>query len=673
ANMTEPKPPAPLTWGQVCKECGQAHGSQESHLYDYQDEVDDELVCHICLQPLLRPMDTPCGHTYCFQCLSSFLQEQDFCPVDRQRLQLPQCRQSSLLVRNLLDKLTVLCPYHSSCQQSMQRCELQPHLHNRCPGFRKLREEAERRKRPHWNEAKSVKSEGEPAAEAKPISLRNSGLTRPEHSLCFVGSGYADMCTHGSRCAGSRNASCKMQSLFFPKTFQSIFLLVLNRGVQSSLLADALLLMPSQRSAAAVVWPRVNGEGLTEVNDVNVASVPHGEAISVLRRPCASLRITVMQEKGFSTRSARPELPSASPPAPAPGTVIQVALLKRDRSEPLGIKLIRKSEEPGVFILDLLPGGLADKDGKLRNNDKVLAINGHDLRHGTPESAAQIIQQSEARVNFVVMRPAEPPGRGVAEGSPGSEGASRGARRPEPQYYRRRSMFLKDPPGGFSSREKTVSLKKEPRMSLGITISGGRDSRSRVPVYITSVQPVGCLHHDGTIHTGDVLLSINGVDLTQLTYNEAVSALKAQASQSSVVLKVVETLSGDPQEEEGSDEEGQEDMEVLEPRDEAISWVPLWTSWLGLPRASHYRIYKKSLIESYNHFFFFFFLQEEWKKNNNFVSRCCWRGSVWCGDEIVAVNGAATGGMNNSSLIPMLKLQKNQVTLTVVSWPGSLV
>nr|XP_015207045.1 PREDICTED: ligand of Numb protein X 2-like [Lepisosteus oculatus] len=534
--MTEPKPPAPLTWGQVCKECGQAHGSQESHLYDYQDEVDDELVCHICLQPLLRPMDTPCGHTYCFQCLSSFLQEQDFCPVDRQRLQLPQCRQSSLLVRNLLDKLTVLCPYHSSCQQSMQRCELQPHLHNRCPGFRKLREEAERRKRPHWNEAKSVKSEGEPAAEAKYLMF--------------------------------------------------------------------------------------------SVNDVNVASVPHGEAISVLRRPCASLRITVMQEKGFSTRSARPELPSASPPAPAPGTVIQVALLKRDRSEPLGIKLIRKSEEPGVFILDLLPGGLADKDGKLRNNDKVLAINGHDLRHGTPESAAQIIQQSEARVNFVVMRPAEPPGRGVAEGSPGSEGASRGARRPEPQYYRRRSMFLKDPPGGFSSREKTVSLKKEPRMSLGITISGGRDSRSRVPVYITSVQPVGCLHHDGTIHTGDVLLSINGVDLTQLTYNEAVSALKAQASQSSVVLKVVETLSGDPQEEEGSDEEGQEDMEVLEPRDEAISWVPLWTSWLGLPR---------------------------------------------CGDEIVAVNGAATGGMNNSSLIPMLKLQKNQVTLTVVSWPGSLV
>lgn len=52
-----------------------------------------------------------------------------------------------------------------------------------------------------------------------------------------------------------------------------------------------------------------------------------------------------------------------------------------------------------------------------------------------------------------------------------------------------------------------------------------------------------------------------------------------------------------------------------------------------------------------------------------FFSVLCCR----CGDEIVAVNGATTVGMNNSSLIPMLKLQRNKVTLTVVSWPGSLV
>lgn len=140
-----------------------------------------------------------------------------------------------------------------------------------------------------------------------------------------------------------------------------------------------------------------------QVNDVSLASVPHGRAIAVLRQP-SLLRLTVMQEKGFKSREPRADhLPSGGPPpahgphaaAPSnhnPGTVLQVTLMKTQRSEPLGIKLIRKSDESGVFILDLLSGGLAAKDGKLRNNDKVLAINGHDLRHGTPESAAHIIQ-----------------------------------------------------------------------------------------------------------------------------------------------------------------------------------------------------------------------------------------------------------------------------------------
>lgn len=152
-----------------------------------------------------------------------------------------------------------------------------------------------------------------------------------------------------------------------------------------------------------------------QVNDISLASVPHGRAITVLRQP-SLLRLTVMQEKGFKYKDPRSDHHAISAPtitssqtSPShhsnatssnnPGTVLQVTLMKSQRSEPLGIKLIRKSDESGVFILDLLLGGLAAKDGKLRNNDKVLAINGHDLRHGTPESAAQIIQVKNQKLS----------------------------------------------------------------------------------------------------------------------------------------------------------------------------------------------------------------------------------------------------------------------------------
>ncbi|XP_051514133.1 ligand of Numb protein X 2-like [Myxocyprinus asiaticus] len=663
-----------VTWARVCKECGQCHEGQDSHLYEYQDEVDDELVCHICLQPLLQPMDTPCGHTYCYQCLSNFLHDQNFCPVDRQRLQLQLCRSSSLLVRNLLDKLFVLCPFRSECQQNMQRCELQPHLHNRCPAFKRLREEAERKKRPYWNELKGSKSDGDLTDTKSTPSITctaqtsETGLVNPAFE-----EGEDD-----TPLRSSLVAEATVVELFREEPEEKLGLCIV--GGKDTPLGNIVIQEIVRDSLAGRDGKLAPGDHILEVNDVSLASIPHSRAIAVLQESCSRLRLTVMQEKGFKSNPEHLAQPSASPP-PQPsnpnqnhGTVIQVTLVKRDRSEPLGIKLIRKSEEPGVFILDLLPGGLAAKDGKLRNNDKVLAINGQDLRHGTPESAAQIIQGSEMRVNFVVMRL---PDHSEEEG----EGQSRGARKaPEPQYFNRCSTYMKDPPGGFFSQEKTVSLKKEPRHSLGITIAGGRDCHSRLPVYITSVQPVGCLHRDGTIKTGDVLLSINGIDLTQLTYNEAVTVLKAQAAQNTVTLRVIQTFAD--KEEQNGESSSREDMDTPEGlKEDDVNWVPLWTHWLGLPSYMHWCrdiMLMKTNSESWG--FSIIGGYEESRGQQPFFIKTIvpgtpahFDGRLKCGDEIVAVNGVTTVGMNNSSLIPMLKLQKNKVTLTVVSWPGSLV
>lgn len=85
------------------------------------------------------------------------------------------------------------------------------------------------------------------------------------------------------------------------------------------------------------------------------------------------------------------------------------------------------------------------------------------------------------------------------------------------------------------------------------------------------------------ICSGDVLLSINGIDLTQLTYNEAVSVMKAQTAQSQVVLRVIQTLSEDT--EEDNEAANMDEMNSADDlRDDALNWTPLWTRWLGLPR-----------------------------------------------------------------------------------------
>ena len=93
----------------VCPSCGQLHEPQGTHLYDYYQAVDEDLMCQICLQPLVSPLDTRCGHTFCARCLRNYLRIQRQCPIDRKALSLKECQLSSILVRRSVWSLCALC------------------------------------------------------------------------------------------------------------------------------------------------------------------------------------------------------------------------------------------------------------------------------------------------------------------------------------------------------------------------------------------------------------------------------------------------------------------------------------------------------------------------------------------------------------------------------------
>lgn len=77
--------------------------------------------------------------------------------------------------------------------------------------------------------------------------------------------------------------------------------------------------------------------------------------------------------------------------------------------------------------------------------------------------------------------------------------------------------------------------------------------------------------------SGDVLLSINGQDLTYLSHTEAVGTLKASAASASVQLRVLEV---------SMVEERQRDQLLNHAHDSDFdaNWSPSWVMWLGLPR-----------------------------------------------------------------------------------------
>uniref|UniRef100_A0A3B5QCP7 Ligand of numb-protein X 2a n=1 Tax=Xiphophorus maculatus TaxID=8083 RepID=A0A3B5QCP7_XIPMA len=615
----------------ACPECGQIHRSWENHLYNYRLEVDDDLVCHICLQPLVQPLDTPCGHTFCARCLRSFLQERDFCPLDRTRLQLQACRRSSILVHKLLDKLSVTCPLSPVCSLSMPRCDLEAHLKHR-----------ERSPSPH--------SGPTTACSNGPAWTDDAGLDNP----AFEESNEEDRCVKLPSLPEGEITTIEVH-----RANPYVELGISIVGGNETPLINIVIQEVYRDGVIARDGRLLAGDQILQVNNVDISNVPHSFARTTLARPCTTLQLTVLRERRCASRAP-------------PSSSSSITLHKRDSTEQLGIKLVRRTDESGVFVLDLLEGGLAAKDGRLRSNDRVLAVNDQDLCHGTPEQAAQIIQASGERVHLLIGRPNKP------------------TPPPPPKSSSTRDLYCLDhflpthsstpsPVPDLSQcvtcKEKHITVKKEPLESLGMTVAGGRGSKSgELPIFVTSVQPHGCLSRDGRIKRGDILLSINGQDLTYLSHSEAVGTLKASAASPSVQLRVLEVSMVE-----------EHDHDELLPHghdsDFDANWSPSWVMWLGLPsylHSSHEIVLRRSHPGSWG--FSIVGGYEESHGNQAFFIKTIvlgtpayYDGRLKCGDMIVAVNGLSTAGMSHSALVPMLKEQRSRVALTVVSWPGSLV
>uniref|UniRef100_A0A8D3ATD1 Ligand of numb-protein X 1 n=1 Tax=Scophthalmus maximus TaxID=52904 RepID=A0A8D3ATD1_SCOMX len=731
----------------LCRACGHSHQLEENHEYLYQDEVDDDLVCHICLQALIKPLDTPCGHTYCQECLTSFLLESDFCPVCRAPLMLQSCRKPSLLVHKLLDKLMVACPFAEHCTETVPRGDLEDHIKSRCKGASHYGLSADRKRRSQEGECTDSTSEltiatlpsDGPASAAVALLSDESGLVNPAFDPSMEENSQS-----GSTTSLAARSSTKKIRNFDRSSVRSRSFRRLNRAfsvlrrtksgnavsnetseerdnVRNSTVPQEVLALPqlhhlipdgevtsikitrvepSEPLAISIVGgnetPLVRiliqdiyregviardgrllpGDMILKVNGIDISNVPHCYAVATLKQSCQLLRLTVLREQRHRYRSHSHSHPHGHGHDAAGDDSIHVVLNKSTPDEQLGIKLVRRPEEHGVFIFHLLEGGLAARDGQLCVGDRVLAINGHDLRYGAPEHAALLIQASEEGVHFIVSRQICLPTPDILQEAPwGMDG-------PPPYSPVDIEQTLLDSCQKPACYEKTVTLTKEPYDSLGMTVAGGMSSREwDLPIYVTNVDPDGVVGLEGSIRKGDILLNVNGVDLTGVTRGEAVANLKNTSSP--VVLKVLEMRPP----EESLQECTPPPCLAPSPTDSTKSllpnydYSPLWVSWLQLPR--HLYCCKDIVLRRSTSGSLGFSIvggQEEVNCNQSFFIRSIVEGTpayndgrIRCGDILLEVNGKSTWGMTHTALVRLLKELRGRITLTIVSWPGSLL
>ncbi|XP_066287865.1 ligand of Numb protein X 2-like isoform X4 [Branchiostoma lanceolatum] len=602
----------------ICRSCGHVHEGNGNHLYDYVSEVDEELTCQICLQPLVNPLDTKCGHTFCARCIRGFLKMKKMCPIDRLALTIRDCRTASIMVQKLLDKLVVYCPNNEKCSETMQRSDLEAHLIHRCKGttVRCLRAVA------------GCRFKGTPAAlkeHMQKCTYKHTISTIPRLPVL----------------------EGEITTIEVRKSSQAEHLgISVVGGCETPLVS--MIVQEVFSSGAIATDGRIGpGDQILEVNGEDLRELTHHQACRVLRKPCPLIRLTILRERVSEERTTGAEVQET----------IRVELTKTS-GEQLGIRIAGLQGSTGVCVRDLVEGGLAATDGRLRPSDVILEINGQDMRQATSEQAAELIQSCVEKVDFVVSRPRRPQPPDLIKGM---LEADTSAKAPDDS----------SPP---SFQDKLISIRKTARESLGISVAGGRaGTRGDVPVFVTNVQPDGCLGGNGQLKKGDILVSINGTTLVGLTHEEAVGVLRASALSQCILLRAMA-----PARDGDSDEEEEDDFDEEDP---TTGKTPSWIMWMRLPEIC--QVPKSVQLER----------GQSGSLGFSIVGGCDGihgkqpilvksivpggsadrDGRLRCGDLILSANGHLMTSISHTMSVTLLKRLQGSVMLAVVSWPGTML
>ncbi|XP_061564678.1 tyrosine-protein phosphatase non-receptor type 13 isoform X2 [Cololabis saira] len=437
-----------------------------------------------------------------------------------------------------------------------------------------------------------------------------------------------------------------------------------------------------------------------------------------MRSPACSQRSGSEAQSGsLAARETSPKLGAASD-----REVICVSL-KKDPKLGLGIVMVGEDTvgryDLGIFIASVVPGGPADKDGRIRAGGRLISLNNISLEGVTFSEAAEVMQNSPEEVQLIISQP-------KVSLSPNS------ARSPLLRKYDSQSTLMLDGRSGDNSLDEIVSEQMTPKTSnrlnvprevrvpgtqdgcppspslncvrpeeitvelrkisgsLGISISGGMNtSLPNGQVYIKSLVPGGAAERDGRLHTGDRLLEVDGINFHGFTYQQAVDCLSKTGE---VVYFVVERESVNLPKVSVSADTSSTSSQSLSPAarhprlnsSPTVSNSPSTASDRARSFATDENTQQVMLTKSANGLGFSFLMCELDPPRRDFGSLIRIKelfpgqpaeqsGKIREGDVLLAVNGQSLKALSYPKVIKLFKTSPPEVQLTLCRpAPGSL-
>ncbi|CAF1185501.1 unnamed protein product, partial [Adineta ricciae] len=293
------------------------------------------------------------------------------------------------------------------------------------------------------------------------------------------------------------------------------------------------------------------GDFIVSINNENMRQISNAQACEIIQRASiAGSDISVIYISGNQVRQYKEQV-LVSPPIPSDylafdteftdetstpprildtenlcstlwGPARTVILYRNEHVKSLGISIVGgkldfsgpgntiESCISGIFIKHVIPDSLAGRHSTLKTGDRILEVNGYNLRDATHDHAVDIIRSAKSPIYFIVQSLLDP------------------ATQPA-HVEQNENLHLIRQYKHLNGEVLLVDIQRnamEMNEPLGLSLIGHRDPEN-LAVFVCDIQANSLLDRDNRLQIGDQLLQVNDEVLLDKPHSIVTSVIKS--------------------------------------------------------------------------------------------------------------------------------------------------